>query len=112
MENMPYQDRPDQIVAQTQTATQVLQENDWQSGLPVKVGAKVSVRELRLSDAHALFAMLSTEEVSRFISPPPTTLEGFERLSSGRTGNARKAATPASRSFRTAPTTPSASSIP
>ncbi len=80
MENMPYQDRPDQIVAQTQTATQVLQENDWQSGLPVKVGAKVSVRELRLSDAHALFAMLSTEEVSRFISPPPTTLEGFERF--------------------------------
>ena len=24
--------------------------------------------------------MLSTEEVSRFISPPPTTLEGFERF--------------------------------
>ena len=24
--------------------------------------------------------MLTTEEVSRFISPPPTTLEGFERF--------------------------------
>ncbi len=28
----------------------------------------------------SLLAMLSTEEVSRFISPPPTTVEGFERF--------------------------------
>ena len=28
----------------------------------------------------ALLAMLTTEEVSRFISPPPTTVEGFERF--------------------------------
>lgn len=29
-------------------------------------------------DAPSLLAMLATEEVSRFISPPPTTIEGFE----------------------------------
>jgi RimJ/RimL family protein N-acetyltransferase len=40
----------------------------------------VVLRELRLSDALPLHALLSTEEVSRFISPPPTTVEGFERF--------------------------------
>jgi RimJ/RimL family protein N-acetyltransferase len=40
----------------------------------------VTLRELRLSDAMSLLAMLSSEEVSRFISPPPATLEGFERF--------------------------------
>src|SRR5262245_53324781 len=38
------------------------------------------MRELRRSDAMSLFAMLNSEEVSRFISPPPTTIEGFERF--------------------------------
>jgi ribosomal-protein-alanine N-acetyltransferase len=40
----------------------------------------VTLRELRLSDAPSLLQMLSTDEVSRFISPPPTTVEGFERF--------------------------------
>ena len=44
------------------------------------VGKKVTLRELEISDAPALFAMLTPEEVSRFISPPPTTVEGFERF--------------------------------
>jgi RimJ/RimL family protein N-acetyltransferase len=39
-----------------------------------------SERELRIADAASLLAMLSTEEVARFISPPPTTIEGFERF--------------------------------
>jgi RimJ/RimL family protein N-acetyltransferase len=38
------------------------------------------LREMRASDAAPLFALLTTEEVSRFISPPPSTVEGFERL--------------------------------
>ena len=33
-----------------------------------------------LTDAPALLALLTSEEVTRFISPPPTTLEGFERF--------------------------------
>ena len=56
------------------------QESDWQQGLPVLSGLRVMLRELRKSDASALFAMLTTEEVSRFISPPPSTIEGFERF--------------------------------
>ncbi len=38
------------------------------------------LRELRASDAASLFALITTEEVSRFISPPPTSVEGFERF--------------------------------
>ena len=40
----------------------------------------VKLRELRLSDAASLLAILTTEEVARFISPPPTTVDGFERF--------------------------------
>jgi RimJ/RimL family protein N-acetyltransferase len=54
--------------------------SDWQQALPVLTGSLVTLRELRLSDATSLLAMLSSEEVARFISPPPTTVEGFERF--------------------------------
>jgi [ribosomal protein S5]-alanine N-acetyltransferase len=54
--------------------------SDWKQALPVLTGSMVTLRELRLSDATSLLAMLSTEEVARFISPPPTTVEGFERF--------------------------------
>lgn len=40
----------------------------------------VTLHELRLSDAPSLLKMLSTEEVARFISPPPPTVEAFERF--------------------------------
>ena len=54
--------------------------SDWRQQLPVLAGRQVRLRELRASDAPALFALLTTEEVARFISPPPTTLDGFERF--------------------------------
>lgn len=63
----------------TTTATEAI-SSDWRNGLPVLAGKKVTLRELEVSDAPALFAMLTPEEVSRFISPPPTTVEGFERF--------------------------------
>jgi len=53
---------------------------DWRDGLPVLNGAMATLRELRLSDAPALLAMLSTEEVTQFISPAPATVQGFERF--------------------------------
>lgn len=54
--------------------------SDWRTRLPVLAGSRVTLRELRASDAPSLLAMLSTEEVSRFITPPPTTVEEFERF--------------------------------
>jgi ribosomal-protein-alanine N-acetyltransferase len=53
---------------------------NWHEGLPVLQAGAVKLRELRLSDAATLLAMLTIEEVSRFISPPPTTIDGFERF--------------------------------
>jgi RimJ/RimL family protein N-acetyltransferase len=52
----------------------------WRQGLPTLAGATVTLRELRPSDAASLVAALATSEVSRFISPPPTAVDGFERF--------------------------------
>jgi ribosomal-protein-alanine N-acetyltransferase len=53
---------------------------DWTKGLPVFNGRRMMLRELTKSDAPTLLSMLSTEEVAKFISPPPTTPEQFERF--------------------------------
>jgi RimJ/RimL family protein N-acetyltransferase len=53
---------------------------DWRQGLPVLTGPRVTLRELQLEDAPTLLSMLATSEVARFISPPPMTLDGFERF--------------------------------
>ncbi len=85
MEKMPFQpgmERETTMVSSmtTATATPPVATSDWRSGLPLLAGSNFTLRELRTSDAASLLAMLTTEEVSRFISPPPTTVEGFERF--------------------------------
>jgi len=82
MEKMPFRDSEPQmdVTAVTGTPVTVTTQSDWKQSLPVLTGSMVTLRELRLEDAPSLLAMLSTEEVSRFISPPPTTVEGFERF--------------------------------
>ena len=77
MEKMPYQPEMDNAVM---TGTTSAVSSDWRNALPVMIGRKVTLRELEVSDAASLFAMLTPEEVSRFISPPPTTVEGFEKF--------------------------------
>ncbi|HEX6974587.1 MAG TPA: GNAT family protein [Vicinamibacterales bacterium] len=52
----------------------------WRKSLPVLTASTFALRELRLSDAPSLLTMLTTEEVTRYISPPPSTVEGFERF--------------------------------
>jgi RimJ/RimL family protein N-acetyltransferase len=54
--------------------------SDWRQKLPVLTAEGVTLRDLERTDAPSLFEMLTTEEVARFISPPPTTVEGFERF--------------------------------
>src|SRR5512144_2246178 len=53
---------------------------DWRRALPALSSGRVTLRELRRTDAASLVAMLATEEVGRYISPPPSTVEGFERF--------------------------------
>ena len=79
MEKMPYQPATSttSVMSNTKAATV---SSDWKNGLPLMPGSTFTLRELRVEDAPSLMAMLTTEEVSRFISPPPTTVEGFERF--------------------------------
>jgi RimJ/RimL family protein N-acetyltransferase len=80
MEKMPFQPELHRAATMTATATATVTATDWKQALPVMAGSTFTLRELRKEDAPSLLAMLSTEEVARFISPPPTTVEGFERF--------------------------------
>lgn len=53
---------------------------DWRRSLPVLASQDVVLREVQLCDAPELAALMGMPEVARFISPPPTTVEGFERF--------------------------------
>jgi RimJ/RimL family protein N-acetyltransferase len=76
MEKMPFRDDRVMVSAGLGQAT----GTDWRRALPVLRGESITLRELRMSDAPALLAMLASEEVARFISPPPATVDGFERF--------------------------------
>src|SRR4051812_11510860 len=83
MEKMPYQEHADTdaVVSTVPLAeTPGAATNDWRHGLPTLNGSLVTLRELRSDDARSLFVALTTDEVTRFISPPPTTVEGFEKF--------------------------------
>jgi ribosomal-protein-alanine N-acetyltransferase len=82
MEKMPFQpgmERKAKMATQITHSTSVV-TSDWREALPVLTGSNFTLRELRLEDAASLLSMLTTEEVARFISPPPTTVEGFEKF--------------------------------
>ena len=87
MEKMPFQILNERATTMICTNEEIgrshktiVTSSDWKAGLPILAGSNFTLRELRVEDAPSLFAMLTTEEVSRFISPPPTTVEGFERF--------------------------------
>jgi RimJ/RimL family protein N-acetyltransferase len=83
MEKMPYQELAE---VETVVATVPLsgpapcEDSDWRNGLPTLNGSLVMLRELCATDAPSLFVAMTTDEVSRFISPPPATVEGFEKF--------------------------------
>jgi RimJ/RimL family protein N-acetyltransferase len=52
----------------------------WTEALPALTGHNLTLRELVPTDSLALLSMLSTEEVAKFISPPPTTKQGFQKF--------------------------------
>ena len=79
MEKMPFRESMS-VESAVVTSKAPVVSSDWKQGLPTLSAANITLRELRLSDASSLLAMLTTEEVSRFISPPPTTVEAFERF--------------------------------
>jgi len=52
----------------------------WRDELPVLAGTAATLRELRASDAAGLLTSVATADVSRLMSPPPSTAEGFEKF--------------------------------
>ena len=54
--------------------------SDWRRTVPVLSGERVMLRELRHDDAPSLLAMINTDEVSRFITEPSSTVSGFEEF--------------------------------
>jgi ribosomal-protein-alanine N-acetyltransferase len=80
MENILQQAHLEPALPPASARTQAPVGCDWRAELPVLTGNLVTLRELRVSDAPALFATLANEQVSRFISPPPATSGDFERF--------------------------------
>jgi len=76
METTYFRDR----VAMLSTPGHQAVQSDWRQSLPTLVGSSFTLRELRPTDAVSLLSMLSAAEVARFISPPPTTIDGYERF--------------------------------
>jgi ribosomal-protein-serine acetyltransferase len=80
-QKIPFQLVPDLgVVAPPTVPDAAVAQDDWRQGLPTLANQVVTLRELRLSDAACLFSMLSTDEVRRYMSPPPSDIEGFERF--------------------------------
>ena len=81
---MPYHPELDEILTMAQpnfeTPSATVMSEAWRTELPELQASNLTLRELHLGDAQALFDQLTTEEVARFISPPPASVKGFERF--------------------------------
>lgn len=51
---------------------------NWREGLPLLVTPRVVLRELRRSDAAALWRITRTADVARYCWPPPASVDAFE----------------------------------
>ena len=81
MEKMPFSEALHATLpAMDYPAAHDTTSTDWRRQLPVLSAGTVTLRALRGSDADSLFALLTTEEVARFISPPPSSVNGFRHF--------------------------------
>jgi RimJ/RimL family protein N-acetyltransferase len=83
MERMPYRPELDSRVPAAHAAlgpSPLPDAENWRRGLPTLHGSVVVLRELRVTDAPALFSAMSTEEVGQFISPAPHSIEAFQKF--------------------------------
>jgi len=53
---------------------------DWRQGPPILTDRRATLREVSLEDGPSLLALLGTDQVRRFISPLPATMDEFERF--------------------------------
>ena len=65
-------------VGQLLTAT--APDTSWRHAVPVLSAPGLTLREIEKDDASSLLALLATDDVSRFMSPLPPTLDSFGRF--------------------------------
>ena len=81
MEKMPYSEALHaSLPAMEYPAAHDVASTDWRQHLPVLAAGAVTLRAMRVEDAESLCQLLTSAEVARFISPPPSTVEGFRRF--------------------------------
>jgi ribosomal-protein-alanine N-acetyltransferase len=54
--------------------------DQWRAGLPVLTAARLTLREMRLSDAATLQRIARRPDVARFMWPAPAELDAFQRF--------------------------------
>jgi hypothetical protein len=69
-------DRDDSLTI-PQTPADAADGDRWRGGTPLLRRENVVVRSLRREDAPALCALCATEQVGRFLWPPPATTEAL-----------------------------------
>jgi ribosomal-protein-alanine N-acetyltransferase len=52
----------------------------WRQSCPTLHCASATLRELQRTDATTLFTLLTDDQVAHFISPPPSSPQGFEQF--------------------------------
>jgi RimJ/RimL family protein N-acetyltransferase len=81
MEKMPYSEALHaSLPAMEYPVAHDVTSTDWRQQLPVLAAGSVTLRAMRVEDAESLCQLLTTDEVARFISPPPTSVDGFRRF--------------------------------
>ncbi len=81
MEKMPYSEALHaSLPAMEYPAAHDVTSTDWRQHLPVLAAGAVTLRAMRVEDAESLCQLLTSAEVARFISPPPSTVEGFRHF--------------------------------
>jgi ribosomal-protein-alanine N-acetyltransferase len=68
----------DQMLRQQPTGLMTPSASSWRDALPVLSGMRVTLREIRMSDALPLLHVMQTPEVSRFLATPPASEEAFQ----------------------------------
>jgi ribosomal-protein-alanine N-acetyltransferase len=65
---------------QTETEDTGRPHAEWRAGLPTLANDRLTLRELRTSDASSLYRVASCPDVARHTWPAPPAVEGFERF--------------------------------
>jgi ribosomal-protein-alanine N-acetyltransferase len=80
VEAMPYWAALDSYSDPTEVEPQPVVGVDWRVQLPTLVATGVTLRPLQQGDAPSLVSVLARPEITRFISSPPETIEGFDQF--------------------------------